>query len=447
MQLPAETQQPHSVEAEEMLIGGVLNHEEWFEELIDVLQSNDFFDPRCSRIWQALTKIYNSKQLIDPITVARLVAPTRIDEYFAKVLIPILSKALMTLAGAKDYAHKIRELSERRRLIRAASEIMEIAHAGEYGSSRELFDQAERTLSEAEPTKQTDGGLIPITELVNPWWDKLEQRMQKEDSISGISSGLADIDAFTAGFQRQNLIIVAARPGMGKTAWMLDLGTTIAEQPNTYFALFSLEMDKDQSLMNRIMAARSTIDLHQLWTGVMDDDSWPKLTQASSGLPERFLVTDKPSMTITYIKREVRRLRRRVGPDARILVAIDYLQRIRKPRNMTRYEFITEAVIELKELARECDCPLICLSQLSRDVEKRQDKRPVLSDLRESGQIEQEADVVAFMYRDDYYDKKSERPNVTEIIFAKNRNAPQGKAELLFLKQYQKFKSMETELR
>jgi replicative DNA helicase len=432
---------PHSKETEEILVGGLLAREEWLEDIVDLLHSSDFYDPLCERIWKAMIRLYNANKRVDMVSVAQLLSPKKTDELIRSKLIPLTTKGIEFLASwnVREYAQRIRELSERRRLIRAGEEIVRLALEGEYGSNRELFDEAEKRLSEAEPVRTKTGGLVSITELIHPYMDALETLYKKPGTLSGTPTGFPSLDAYMCGLQEQDFIVIGARPAIGKTTFVLNIGYNVAQQENTYFALFSLEMDKDRGLMNRIVASKAQIDLQILRSGDLDDDQWKLIARTLSELPDRFLIDDTASMTVTYIKREVRRLRRRIGPEARLVVAIDYLQRIRRPRNMSRFDFVTEAAIEMKELARECNCTVIALSQLNRGVEQRQEKKPVLSDLRESGQIEQEADIVAFLHRDDYYDADAEKKGVMEIIFAKNRNAPTGTVELGFIKRYQKF--------
>jgi replicative DNA helicase len=453
----ANNMMPHSKETEALLVGGCLAFENWFEEAVYIIDSRDFYDPMLGKIWAAMAKLYSENKRFDFASIAQIIDARAMDEIIKNHLIPLSIEGPKHMGSwnVVEYAEKIRELSERRRLIVAGQEISKIARLGEYGSNRELFDQAERVLANAAPENKKGQGLISLSELALPYFENLEKlyaanKTQQADGkiggpVTGIPTGWRDLDAYLCGHQEGDLEIVAARPSVGKTAYILNAGRNVAIQENTYFALFSLEMDRDRALMNRIIASSANVDLHMLRSGIWEDEDWPKLTMAVSTLPERFLVDDTPGMTLTYIKREIRRLRRKIGSEAKLVVGIDYLQRISAPRNAyrSRFDFVTEVVMELKEAARENRATVIALSQLSRDVEKRADKRPMLSDLRESGQIEQEADVIQLLYRDDYYNKNSEKPNIMEVIIAKNRNAPTGVVELVYLKNYQKFLDLE----
>lgn len=435
---------PHSRETEEIFVGGLLARAEWMEDVVDLVRPDDFYDPFCERLWETMTRLYDLNQPVDMMTVAQILSPQKPDTLIHN-LIPLTTKGAEYLASfnVRDYAQKIRELSERRRLMKAGESIIRLALEGKYGSSRELFDEAEQCLYQVEPDQSEQGGLTPITELAGSYVDYLESIYSHQGTVSGVSSGYPSLDAYLGGFQKQDFIVVGARPSIGKTTFALNIGNYVARQPDTYFAFFSLEMDKDRGLMNRIVSSQTNIELQRLRSGFLEGDHWTKITVALSELPERLLVDDTVGMTVTHIRRETRRLRRKIGPEAHLVVAIDYLQHINRPRNMSRYDFVTEAAMQLKELARECDCTVIALSQLSRGVEQRENKRPMLSDLRESGQIEQEADIVAFLHRDDYYDPETEKRGILEILIAKHRNGMTGTVELAFLKPFQKLLELE----
>ena len=285
------------------------------------------------------------------------------------------------------------------------------------------------------------GEFLPIRDVLVETYEQIEALHENKTGLRGISSGFVDLDRMTSGFQKSDLIIIAARPSMGKTAFALNIAQNVAIRSGETVAIFNLEMSAPQLVM-RMIAAEGNIDAQAFRTGNLKPEDWEKLTMAMSALSEApIFIDDSPGVTVYDIRAKLRRLQAEHGLG---LVIIDYLQLISSVKGDSRQQEISEISRSLKLMARELNVPVISLSQLSRAVEQRQDKRPMLSDLRESGSIEQDADLVAFLYRDDYYNEESERKNIAEVIIGKQRNGPVGKVELLFLKQYNKFLSLET---
>jgi replicative DNA helicase len=346
-----------------------------------------------------------------------------------------------TAANIEYYARIVEEKSLLRRLIRTATEI------ASDGYSRE--DEVEALLSEAEKNilavaqRKNAGAFHNIKDVLVRTYDNIEQMHQRAGEITGLETGFIELDRMTAGFQRNDLIIVGARPSVGKTAFALNIAQNVAHKTGENIAIFSLEMGAEQLVM-RLLCAEGNIDAQRLRTGSLTDDDWGKLTMAMGSLSNSgIFIDDTPGVRISDIRSKCRRLKQEHGLG---MILIDYLQLIlgsgRAGEN--RQQEVSEISRSLKQLARELQIPVIALSQLSRGVEQRQDKRPMMSDIRESGSIEQDADIVAFLYRDDYYDKESENKNIIEIIIAKQRNGPTGTVSLAFVKEYNKFVNLET---
>jgi replicative DNA helicase len=304
----------------------------------------------------------------------------------------------------------------------------------------EIIDAAERQILEIGQ-RQIRGGFVPIRDILMETYQQIEQLHYNQDGLRGIATGFVDLDRMTSGFQKSDLIIIAARPSMGKTAFALNVAQNVAMRTGETVAIFNLEMSAPQ-LVTRMIAAEGNIDAQVFRTGQLKEEDWEKVTMAMSSLSEApIFIDDTPGVSVFDIRAKLRRLQSEHGLG---LVIIDYLQLISGRGGDSRQQEISEISRSLKLMARELNVPVISLSQLSRAVEQRQDKRPMLSDLRESGSIEQDADIVAFLYRDDYYNEDSEKKNIAEVIIGKQRNGPVGKVELLFLKNYNKFLSLET---
>jgi len=328
-----------------------------------------------------------------------------------------------------------------RQLNRTATQIASRGYAGAEDVS-ELINEAEHRIMQIS-SRRSERGFIPIREALLEVFERVETLNRQKGGITGIPSGFVDLDRMTSGFQRSDLIIVAARPSVGKTAFALNIAQNVGVRAKETVAIFSLEMSAAQ-LVQRMISAEANVDAGRLRTGYLEPEDWERLTMAIGTLSEaNIYIDDSPVLTVADIRAKCRRLKREKGLG---IIVIDYLQLIQGRggrSNENRQQEVSEISRTLKQIARELEVPVIALSQLSRSVEQRQDKRPLLSDLRESGSIEQDADVVAFLYRDDYYDENTEKKNIIEIIIAKQRNGPVGKVELVFLKNYNKFVNLD----
>jgi replicative DNA helicase len=327
-----------------------------------------------------------------------------------------------------------------RRLINTATKIATTGYEGGVDVG-EMIDEAEKRILEITQAGSISKGFTPIKDVLLNTFERIEFLFSNKGGVTGIPSGYPDLDKMTSGFQRSDLIILAARPAVGKTAFALNVAQNIAVRAGETVAIFSLEMGKEQ-LVQRMLCAEANIDAGKMRTGFLEEDDWPKLTMAVGTLSEApIYIDDTPGITVHDIRAKCRRLKAEHGIG---LILIDYLQLIQgRGKGDNRQQEVSEISRTLKLIARELHVPVIALSQLSRSVEQRQDKRPMMSDLRESGSIEQDADIVSFLYRDDYYNPESERKNIIEVIIAKQRSGPTGTVELVFLKNFNKFVSLE----
>src|SRR5579875_881737 len=433
---------PQQVEAEQAVLGAMLISPDAVAEALEILEPDDFYRAAHQSIFRAMRDVYDAGNPVDVVTVAAALR-TRDDaldavggaEYLAD-----LAAAMPTALHVVQYAEIVREKALLRRIIAAATHIAEAGYAQEVPAADVLAD-AERAILELGQFQRTRD-FTHISDVLQTTFERIEQLYESDGNITGVPTGYSELDRMTSGFQKSDLIIVAARPSVGKTAFALNIAQNVAVRAGVPAAIFSLEMSKDQ-LVQRMLCAEAYIDGHKLRNGTLDDDDWPKLSMGVSTLGNApIYIDDTPGITVPEMRSKLRRLKIEHGLG---FVVIDYLQLIHGRRNSgeNRQQEISEISRSLKQLARELEVPIVALAQLSRSVEQRQDKRPMLSDIRESGSIEQDADIVAFLYRDDYYDPETERQNIVEVIIAKQRNGPTGKVELVFLKNYNKFVNLE----
>ncbi|NWQ40834.1 replicative DNA helicase [Bacillus sp. EB106-08-02-XG196] len=433
---------PQNIEAEQAVLGAIFLEPSSLTVASEVLIPEDFYRAAHQKIFNAMLKLNDEGKVVDLVTVTEELAAAKLIEDTGGVsYLSELASSVPTAANIEYYARIVEEKSLLRRLIRTATEI------ASDGYSRE--DEVEALLSEAEKNilavaqRKNAGAFHNIKDVLVRTYDNIEEMHNRVGEITGISTGFAELDRMTAGFQRNDLIIVGARPSVGKTAFALNIASNVAIKTGENVAIFSLEMGAEQLVM-RMLCSEGNIDAQRLRTGSLTDDDWGKLTMAMGALSNSgIFIDDTPGVRISDIRSKCRRLKQEHGLG---MILIDYLQLIlgsgRAGEN--RQQEVSEISRSLKQLARELQVPVIALSQLSRGVEQRQDKRPMMSDIRESGSIEQDADIVAFLYRDDYYDKESENKNIIEIIIAKQRNGPTGTVSLAFVKEYNKFVNLET---
>ncbi|PSL45919.1 primary replicative DNA helicase [Salsuginibacillus halophilus] len=426
---------PQHIEAEQAVLGAIFLDGTALVTASERLGPEDFYRAAHQRLYRVMLDLSEKGEPVDIVTIANELQERQwLEEAGGLTYVTELSNAVPTAANVEYYSQIVEEKSLMRRLIHTAQSI---ASEG-YGSEEEIEDvlsNAERSILEVSQRRNT-GAFIPIKDVLIETYDKIEMLQNRQDDVTGIPSGFAELDRMTAGFQRSDLIIVAARPSMGKTAFALNIAQNIAIKSEENVAIFSLEMGAAQ-LVQRMLCAEGNIDAQRMRTGALEEEDWEKLTMAMGSLSRAGIyIDDTPGIKVSDVRAKCRRLKQESGIG---MVLIDYLQLIQGSGSESRQQEVSEISRSLKALARELDVPVIALSQLSRGVESRQDKRPMMSDLRESGSIEQDADIVSFLYRDDYYDQESENQNIIEIIIAKQRNGPVGNVELAFVKEYNKF--------
>lgn len=433
---------PQNLEAEQAVLGAILLQSEALITAMERVSTEDFYDKSHQLIYEAMIQLSEDNQPIDLITLTSLMQDKgQLEDIGGVSYLAKLAQAVPTAANVDYYAQIIEEKSMLRRLIRTATTIVSEGYAGGEDVSGMLSD-AERKILEIS-NRRSSSGFIAIKDVLMEVFDKVESLYQNRGNTTGIPSGFVDLDKMTSGFQRNDLIIVAARPSVGKTAFALNIAQNVAVRANETVAIFSLEMSAAQ-LVQRMICAEANLDANVMRNGEFKgDDDWSKLTMGIAALSEaEIYIDDTPGVTVADIRAKCRRLKKEKGLG---MIVIDYLQLIqgRGKSGENRQQEVSEISRTLKQIARELDVPVIALSQLSRGVEQRQDKRPMMSDLRESGSIEQDADIVAFLYRDDYYNQETEKKNIIEIIIAKQRNGPVGTVELVFLKNFNKFVNYE----
>ena len=432
---------PHDLEAEQAIIGSMLTDRDAVISAIEILKEEDFYREDNKAIYTAILNLYNRAEPIDIITVkSELESMRKFEQVGGLEYLAELPEKVPTTANAMKYIKIVEEKSTLRRLIKTANEIIELGYSPTE-DVEDIMEGAEKKIFNIMQEKNQKG-YAPIKDVLVESFTKLEELYNRKQHITGVPSGFTELDYRTAGFHGSELILIAARPAMGKTAFALNIATNAAVKANVPVAVFSLEMSKEQ-LVNRILCSESMVDSNKVRTGKLEEDDWTKLAGAIGPLSEaEIFIDDTPGIIITEIRAKCRKLKleKNIG-----MVVIDYLQLIQgsNKRGGSREQEISEISRSLKILAKELDVPVIALSQLSRAAEQRPDHRPMLSDLRESGAIEQDADIVMFLYRDDYYNQDSEKKDIAEIIIAKHRGGSTGTVELLWLGSYTKFVNLE----
>ena len=432
---------PNDVEAEQAVLGSMLTDRDAIISAIEVLHVEDFYRTDNKSIYEAILNLYNRAEPIDIITVkAELESLGKIEQVGGLEYLVSLPDKVPTTANAIKYIKIVEEKSTLRNLIKTANDIIEMG----YDPTEDVTDVMESAEKKIFNIMQNNDkkSYSPIKDILVDSFTQLEELYNRKQHITGVPSGFIGLDYKTAGFHGSDLILIAARPAMGKSAFALNIATNAAVRANVPVVMFSLEMSKEQ-LVNRILCSEAMVDSNKVRTGKLEEEDWTKLAGSIGPLSEaEIYIDDTPGITVTEIRAKCRKLKleKNIG-----MVVIDYLQLVQgsNRRNGSREQEISEISRSLKILAKELDVPVIALSQLSRAVEQRPDHRPMLSDLRESGAIEQDADIVMFLYRDDYYNKDSEKQNIAEVIIAKHRGGSLGTVELLWLGSYTKFVDLE----
>ncbi len=433
---------PHSLEAEQSVIGGLMLDNQAWDNIADIVNEQDFYRHDHALIFRAINSLADESQPYDVVTVSEwLGARNELDSIGGLAYLSILANDTPTAVNVKAYANIVREYSILRALIQIGNEISASAYNADGRSSKELLDEAERKVFMiAEQGAGNREGFAAINDLLGRAVQRVEEMYKSGEALTGISTGFSNFDEKTSGLQKSDLIIVAGRPSMGKTSFAMNLAENAVMGTENSVAVFSMEMPGEQ-LALRMMSSFGRIDSHNLRTGKLDDQDWPRLISSVNMLSKaRLFIDDTPSLSPTEIRARTRRLKREHGLD---LVIIDYLQLMQIGGNTeNRATEISEISRSLKALAKELNVPVIALSQLNRSVEQRPDKRPVMSDLRESGGIEQDADVILFIYRDEVYNPESNDKGTAEILIRKQRNGPIGMVRLAFLGQYTRFENL-----
>ncbi len=431
---------PHSDEAEQCVIGSMIMDREAIVVASEIITAEDFYNRQYGILFETMVELHDAGSPVDLITLQNKlkekdVPPEISDLGYVKALLD----AVPTSANIKYYANIVAEKSTLRRLIRLNEEIANTCYVGKESLEFILEDTEKRVFQLVQ--KRNTEEFVPVRQVVMNAIDKIEKASKTKGSVTGIPTGFIDLDYRTAGMQPSDLILVAARPSMGKTAFELNLAQYMAFKKNLTVALFSLEMSKEQ-LVNRMFSLESNVDAQKLRTGQLNDQEWERLIESAGVIGKsNLIIDDTPGISISELRSKCRKYKLEHNLS---IIMIDYLQLMTgSGRSESRQQEISEISRSLKALARELNVPVVALSQLSRAVEQRPDHRPMLSDLRESGAIEQDADVVMFLYRDDYYNHESEKKGISEVIIAKQRNGPIGTVELAWLPEYTKFANLE----
>jgi replicative DNA helicase len=436
---------PHSVEAEQSVLGGLVLENSAWDQIADLVTEADFYRGEHRRIFRAVASLAEESRPFDVVTLSEwLETHDQLDAVGGLAYLAELAKNTPSAANIKAYAEIVRERAVLRSLIKVGSEIAGSAFNTEGQSAAELVDRAEQRVFEIAERGARAGGIFsPIREVLVDVMDRIDTLYHSETALTGVATGFHDLDQKTSGLQPSDLIIVAGRPSMGKTAFAMNVVEQAAIKEKLAVAVFSMEMPAEQLTM-RMLSSLGRIDQHKVRTGKLGDDDWPRLTSALELLNStEIYIDDTPALTPTDLRARCRRLKREKNLG---LVVVDYLQLMQVPGTKeNRATEISEISRGLKALAKEIRVPLVALSQLNRSLEQRQDKRPVMSDLRESGAIEQDADVILFIYRDEVYNEDSKDKGKAEIIIGKQRNGPIGKVTLTFLGQHTRFENFAPE--
>ncbi len=435
---------PQNLDAETSLLGAILIDSDAIVKIADIITIDDFYDHKNGLIYESIKQLYEKHSPIDVLTVTdQLRSNGNLETIGGAAYLTELTNYVPTAAHVEQYANLVSQKALRRRLIKASQEITSLGY-DEAKSLQELIENAEAKLFEVSQ-KHVKQDVVSLETILGESFDRLDELHKDKGKIRGVPTGFKDLDGILAGLQRSDLFILAARPSMGKTALALNLAHNVAAKAGEAVLLFSLEMSKEQ-LVDRMLAMESGVDAWALRTGNLSDQDFERIGQAMGTLSEaQIYIDDTPGITVSDLRTKSRR---EMHQHPLGLIIVDYLQLMsggsRFGGDSNRVQEISEISRGLKGIARELNVPLIALSQLSRSVESRSPQIPQLSDLRESGSIEQDADVVAFIYREDYYNRDSERQNITDIFIKKHRNGPTGAVELYFEKEKQRFRSLDS---
>jgi len=431
---------PHSIEAEQSVIGSMIMDREAIVVASELISGEDFYNKQYGILFETMVELNDKGHPVDLVTLQDKLKEKDVPaEVSSLEFVRDLITAVPTSANIKYYANIVAEKATLRKMIRLNEEIANTCYAGKENLEFILEDTEKRVFQLVQRRNTED--FTPIRQVVMNAMDRVEAASRNKGSVTGIPTGFLDLDYRTAGMQPSDLVLIAARPSMGKTAFVLNIAQHVAFKQNKHVAIFSLEMSKEQ-LVNRMFSLESNIDAQNLRTGQLNDEEWERLIESAGVIGKSNLyIDDTPGISISELRSKCRKLKLEKGLD---MIIIDYLQLMSgSGRSESRQQEISDISRSLKGIARELSVPVLALSQLSRAVEQRPDHRPMMSDLRESGAIEQDADVVMFIYRDDYYNHETEKKDIAEIIIAKQRNGPIGTVELAWLPKYTKFANLQ----
>ena len=430
---------PQNLEAEMAVLGSMLIEEHAIADAIELLDVNSFYNDSNRKVFECILKLYSENKAADIVTLVEELKRTQdLDRVGGVSYVTGLTTTVPTAANIKHYAHIVKEKAILRNLISAATNIISESYDS-HGDVERILDKAERTIFEIS-TKKVDSNFAPIKEVIKDSIETIDTLYQKKAHVTGIATGFSDFDSLTAGLHRSDLIVFAGRPSMGKSAFITSIAEHVGLIEKVPLVIFSLEMSKEQ-LVQRMLCSHARVNAHNVRTGFLSQGDWPRLTNAAGKLSEApIFIDDTAGLSVMELRAKSRRLKSQHNIQ---LIIVDYLQLMQGlPGSENRQQEISEISRSLKALARELNVPLIAVSQLSRAVESRQDHRPQLSDLRESGAIEQDADLVGLLLREEYYNPTEENRGITEIIIGKQRNGPVGSLKLTFIKEYARFENL-----
>lgn len=431
---------PQSIEAEQSVIGSMIIDKTAIAQAAEGLKEEDFYRDSHKVIFKAIIKMFQKDMAVDLVTLLEYLKSTsQLEKAGGATYVTEISGSVPTTANLSSYIKIVSEKSTLRRLIRASTEIIESSY-NEQGNVEKVLDTAEKRIFDIAEKRSTSD-YEALSDVLERSFQQIEKLFNNKGDITGVGSGFMDLDAKTSGFQKGDMVLIAARPSMGKTTFALNIAEHAALREGKSVVIFSLEMSKDQ-LAYKLLCSEANVDMLALRTGNLEDKDWDSIARASGPLSKaKIYIDDTAGVTVMEMKSKCRRIKIEHGID---LIMIDYLQLMSGSGSESRQQEVSEISRSIKALAKEMECPVIALSQLSRAPEQRADHRPMLSDLRESGSIEQDADVVMFLYRDEYYNKETEEKNVGECIIAKQRNGPVGTVKLAWLGQFSKFGNLDT---
>ena len=430
---------PQSIEAEQCVLGSMITDKNAIAEAIEKLEEEDFYRDGHKVIFKTISEMFKDDMPVDLVTLLeRLKATEKLEKAGGITYVSELGSSLLTTINLSAYIKIVKEKSILRKLIKASTSIIEDSY-NKQGEVENVLEGAEKRIFDIAE-KRTTSDFEPLNVVLERGFVEIERIFNNKGEITGVGSGFIDLDAKTSGFQKGDMVLIAARPSMGKTTFALNIAEHAALREGKSVVVFSLEMSKEQ-LAYKLLCSEANVDMLKLRTGALEDKDWENIARATGPLSKaKIYIDDTAGVTVMEMRSKCRRLKLEYGID---LIVIDYLQLMSGSSNESRQQEVSEISRSIKALAKEMECPVIALSQLSRAPEQRADHRPMLSDLRESGSIEQDADLVMFLYRDEYYNKETEDTNIAECIIAKQRNGPVGTVKLAWLGQYSKFGNLE----